>query len=130
VEGFYARSPDVASRVVDGEAVLVKMPEGVLYVLNGSASRMWARADGVRGIEDVAEGVDLNEARTFLGGMAELGLLERTPSPRGAPEAFPQDIDLPPSREAPAIRASEPVETLAGGSCNFDEMACAPISVG
>jgi hypothetical protein len=115
---------------MDGEAVLVKMPEGLLYVLNPSASRMWTRADGVRGAGDLADGADPDEAREFLGCMKGLGLLERSDSPRGAPDVFPQDVDLAPSREAPVIRESGPIETLAGPSCNAMIPGCEIISSG
>ena len=48
MNSYYCRCTGIASRVVDGEAVLIKMPENVLFVLNTTASRIWVRADGTR----------------------------------------------------------------------------------
>jgi len=128
IEGYYGRRADVAGRVVEGEAVLVKLPEGMLYVLNPSASRIWIMADGVRSGTELAEGKDPAAVAGFLREMAELGLLERTSSPGPEPEDFPQEAEVPPSSEAPAIRISEPVETLAGPSaCGLEEFPCTPI---
>ena len=114
----------MASRVVDGEAVLVKMPEGILHVLTPSATRMWVRADGTRSGRDLAEGLDPPAADAFLVRMTELGMLERTPAPLAEARASPQEVELAPSTEAPEIRVSEPVETLAGLSCTQLSIAC------
>ena len=140
MDGYYGRCPDVACRVVDGEAVLVKMPGGVLHVLNPSASRVWLMADGVRsvakltrlaGLAEIAgptEGNDPAAVRAFLRRCVELGLMECASSPADEPEAFPQDANVPPSAEPPAIRASEVVETLAGPSCTIGDFTCGTIS--
>ncbi len=128
MDGYYARSPRVASRVLDGEAVLVKMPESVLHVLNRSASRIWVRADGVRSGAEVASGLDPAASGAFLEKMVELGLMERAERPRDEPQPFPQEVELPPSTEPPAISVSEAVEVLAGGSCLLlDIMFCDPL---
>ena len=117
MDGYYRRSRRVASRVVDGEVVLVKMPEGVLHVLNPSASRMWVRADGCREAAALAEGLDPKTARAFLRRMAELGFMDRAESPREEAEPFLQEVELPCSTDAPEISEPEPVEILASGSC-------------
>ncbi len=118
MDGFYRRSPRVASRVIDGEAVLVKMPESMLYLLNTSAARIWTRADGIRRGAELAEELPPSAAGSFLESMTELGLLERSSSPREAAEPFPQGIEPRPSSELPVIRVSEAVEILAAGTCN------------
>jgi hypothetical protein len=128
MDGYYTRSADVASRVVDGEAVLVKMPEGVLHVLSPSASRMWVGADGVHSGAELAElagGSGSAAASAFLENMAELGLLERAASPRGEADPYPQDVELPQSSDPPEVRATEPVETIqAGTTILFAEGEC------
>ena len=126
MDGYYRRSTGVASRVVDGEAVLVKMPEGMLHVLNPSASRMWVRADGARPASELARGVDEAAAAEFLSRMTELGLMEVAPAPGAEAAPFSQDADIAPSTEAPEIRASEPVETLASGTCIVDALCIPP----
>jgi len=131
MDGYYGRRADVAGRVVDGEAVLVRMSDGMLHVLNPSASRIWIMADGVRSGAELAEGRDPAAVAEFLKRMAELDLMERASSPRNAPEAFPQEVDVPFSEEPPRIRISEPVETLAGPSaCMLGDFDCVPIQVG
>ncbi|MHC4253508.1 MAG: hypothetical protein ACYS9X_30690, partial [Planctomycetota bacterium] len=83
---YYRRSPAVASRVVDGEAVLIQMPEGMLYVLNRAASEVWVRADGVVPESGLAGDARCDGTHEFLGRMARLGLLENAGSPREAPD--------------------------------------------
>jgi hypothetical protein len=101
VEAYYKRSPRVGSRVLDGEAVLVKMPESVLHVLNSSASRIWVRADGVR------------------------PLMEFASSPGEEPDVYPQDVEVPSASGPPEVRVSEAIETLASGTCGLlDEATC------
>jgi len=125
MDGYYGRRADVAGRVVDDEAVLVRMSDGMLHVLNPSASRIWMMADGTRSGADLAEGNDPAAVAGFLKEMEELDLFERAPSPRAEPEAFPQEAEVPSSSELPAIRISEPVETLAGPSvCDLIAFAC------
>jgi len=128
MDGYYGRRTDVAGRVVDGEAVLVRMSDGMLHVLNPSASRIWMRADGARSGADLAEGNDPATVACFLKEMVDLDLMKRASSPGPEPEIFPQETDVPCSAEPPRIRISEPVETLAGPSaCNAMGDPCAPI---
>lgn len=46
--------PSVASRALDGEAVLVDAEQKKLTVLNGVGARLWELADGHRTMGDIA----------------------------------------------------------------------------
>ncbi len=125
MDGYYRRPAWVASRVVDGEGILVHVPEGKLYVLNATATRMWVRADGTRSGVELVSGLretseEPSPVESFLSAMVGLGLFERASTPSGTADAFPQDVEWPEERrtdsaaEPPAILASEPVEAIAG----------------
>jgi len=127
MERYYTRSRTVASRVVAGEAVLVRMPDARLYCLNGRASRMWVRADGRATGLALADGFEPSVARAFLDEMVSAGLLERSSSPLEVAEAFPQNVvwpEAPPASEAPEIVDSQPVDTTAGCIPPETEIAC------
>ena len=47
------RSEDTASRVVDGEAVIVIPQKGVVTVLNETGSGIWQLLDGRNSVEDI-----------------------------------------------------------------------------
>ena len=114
---YYLRSPHVASRVVDGEALLLKRTESKAFILNHAASRIWVLADGVRSGDDLAGAREAEAVRPFLDEMVELGLLERAEEPLGTAQPFPQDVEWQSPDDAfepPAICASEVVEVLAG----------------
>ena len=131
MDRYYRRSPAVASRVVDGEAVLVKMPERMLYVLNRAASMIWAGADGTVPGCELAASVPRQGLAGFLDEMVRLGLFERADSPCDAPDAFPQEVTWPDTDEPEpaAIVASEPVEAVAGicSAETVSEFACPTI---
>lgn len=131
MDRYYRRSPAVASRVVDGEAVLVKMPERMLYVLNRAASMIWAGADGTVPGCELAPGVPRQGLAGFLDEMVRLGLFERADSPCDAPDVFPQAVTWPEvdEPEPAAVLASERVEAMAG-VCSAelaDEFPCPTI---
>lgn len=48
------RAAGVASRALDGEAVLVDPAEGKVVVLNGVGARLWELADSHRAVADMA----------------------------------------------------------------------------
>ena len=115
LERYYSRTADIASRVVDGQAVLVKPGENRLFVLNRSASRIWVEADGTRTAGSLAEGLDEEETAAFLEEMVGKGLLEHLTCPSDPPQRFPQDVNWSESDDgSPCIRASEGIEVLAG----------------
>lgn len=114
---YYRRSPAVASRIVDGQALLLKRPESRAFILNQAASRIWVRADGTRSEADLAGERDARVLRPFFDKMVEVGLLERADGPLEADEAFPQDVEWHapgPELELPAICASEVIQIIAG----------------
>jgi len=114
--GYYRRSPHVASRVVDGEALLLKRTESKAFILNHAASRIWVLADGVRSGDDLTGAREVEAVRPFLDEMVERGLLERADEPLVAAQPFPQDVEWrSPDHELepPAICGSEVVEVLA-----------------
>ena len=49
------KHPRTASRLVDGEAVIVLPGEGTVKVLNDVGSRVWELADGTRTVDDMVE---------------------------------------------------------------------------
>ena len=50
-----AKHPRTASRVIDGEAVIV-IPEGnIVKVLNDVGSRIWELADGTRTVDEITQ---------------------------------------------------------------------------
>jgi len=112
---YYRRSKNVASRVVSDEAMLVKLRENLLIVLNPSASRIWVDADGTRRGTELGEGLDTASVQVFLDKMVSMGLLERNRAQSESPDVFPQAVELTVVQaEPPEIRASEPIEVLAG----------------
>lgn len=117
---YYLRARDVASRIVAGEAVLIKAPENRLFVLNAAASRIWVDADGSRTGAELAGGIEVQHVEPFLGEMVSKGLMECRASAAVEPQVFPQRVERPEAEpEAPAIRATETIEVLAG-TCDSD----------
>jgi len=114
---YYHRAKDIASRVVDNEAVLVSLTKNELLVLNLSASRIWVSADGIsRGVE-LGKGLDKQSVKLFLDEMVSRGLFKRTNTPADVPDLFPQDVAalfIKVDDEAPVIRVCEQIEVLAG----------------
>lgn len=49
------KHPHTASRLVDGEAVIVLPEQGKVKVLNAVGSRIWELADGTRPVRDIAD---------------------------------------------------------------------------
>jgi hypothetical protein len=54
LESIPRRSPDVVSRVVRGEAILVLAEQSKLKVLNQPGTRIWQLIDGERSIRQIA----------------------------------------------------------------------------
>ena len=48
------RTSSVASRALDGEAILVNPEQGKVTVVNGVGARLWELMDGQRSIADMA----------------------------------------------------------------------------
>jgi hypothetical protein len=49
------KHPRTASRIVDGEAVIVLPEAGVVRILNAVGSRIWELADGTHPVRDIVE---------------------------------------------------------------------------
>ncbi len=63
-------SPDTASRVVDGEALIVRLSDNVVMILNAVGSRIWELVDGRRSLRAI-----VGQIQTEFD--AELDVLER-----------------------------------------------------
>ena len=102
-----------------GEAVIVRLPEGKITVLNPSGTILWLSAQngattaelaeklaGAYGLSDPPE----RDAKAFVDSLHEDALL----APYGSRDALPEDPS-PASEayEAPAVRLAEAVEALA-----------------
>ena len=51
------REPDVAAKVIDGEAVIINLASGMYYSLNGSGSVVWELLSQHRSLAETAEAV-------------------------------------------------------------------------
>lgn len=80
-----ARVPEVVSRLIDGEAVLVHPRQGKIRVLNPVGARLWELVDGCSTVEALARSlateyvVDLAQAQddalAFFGDLVRRGVL-------------------------------------------------------
>lgn len=52
---FPIHAPEVVSRLIEGEAVLVHPQQGVVRVLNGVGARLWELADGRSSVAAMAD---------------------------------------------------------------------------
>lgn len=50
-----SRHSRLASRIIDGEAVIVSPTEGVITILNRVGSRIWGLSDGKKSLKDIAD---------------------------------------------------------------------------
>ena len=85
-DSYLKRAPNMAYRVLGGEAIVMDPSDSSLYSLNETATVIWQAADGTRTLReivenDVCEQFDvepeeaLREAETFLAGLAGHGVL-------------------------------------------------------
>lgn len=78
-------APNVASRVYGADAVIISPDEGMVRMLNPTATRIWQLTDGSRTVEEIAAvlieeyEVDSRQAHqavvTLLGEMVDKGLI-------------------------------------------------------
>ena len=118
---YYCRSSSVAGRLVLNEAVLVRLPEGEMTVLNPSASVLWSLLDGTRTVEELESHLASRysitgrlSVKSLLQELAErhlIVLLDGPDRPQIAP--FPCPGIQPPWIQ-PAIRVQEQIHALAG----------------
>lgn len=79
------RRPEIAWRVIDGEAVVVHPRAGLVFPFNPVATRCWELADGTRTLEEIiavvteefdAPGAQIAEdVRRFVQDLQQKGLL-------------------------------------------------------
>ncbi len=78
-------TPSVASRVYGADAVIISPHEGMVRMLNPTATRIWQLADGSRSVDDIAAvlveeyEVDQGQAQqavtALLGELVDKGLI-------------------------------------------------------
>lgn len=88
----YARHPDIAWRVIDGDGLLVDPRNGKIFPLNSVAIRIWQLLDsqhciaaivGVLTAEyDASPQVMREDAHAFIGQLIEAKLLIEAPEPQ------------------------------------------------
>lgn len=92
---YIARSPRVAFRVLDGEAVIMSSPESNLFTLNETATILWQSADGITPLDEivahklfgtfeVAPETALADARELVERLAQHGILLVSSEPLAA----------------------------------------------
>jgi hypothetical protein len=137
---YYARSANTACREVLGEAVILRLPEGEMFVLNASGSVLWALLDGTRTcaqvLADFSAAYGLNncpEAENFLAALTEAGLVALGEAKAGR-DVAQYCSSAPAAYLPPEIRTRELVETLAGicisGYTGEPDQMCQTIGVG
>jgi hypothetical protein len=52
---YPGKSPEIASRIIDGEAVVVIPQEGMVKVFNNTGSRIWELMDGNRKTQEIID---------------------------------------------------------------------------
>jgi hypothetical protein len=91
-EMYIARSPAVASRVLDGEMVIMSAIDSTLFSLSEVATVIWQAADGLTPLSgivrkricvefDVTPAVALRDAEAFVEDLARHGILRVSDSP-------------------------------------------------
>lgn len=81
------RRPDLVTRIIDNETVILDQAAGKVHQLNAAASCVWSNCDGTRSQADIAarlaatfeisEERALLDAQKALGELQQLGLLLR-----------------------------------------------------
>jgi hypothetical protein len=128
---YLKRHKNAFSRLVSNETVIVQLPKGQMVVLNNSASVIWSLADGnITKDEIIAKAGELISGATpenlevFINELVEKELLDTSPSASPCEnDAMMPQIE---SEDAPIIKTSEPLETLAGicDSAHSGGMTC------
>ena len=134
---YYRHTSTTASRLVDGETVIVSLPLGEMTILNGSGSFVWSIINGENNVAKI-ENIIVNKfslpsppaIRGFLNELLSHNLIEAVEQPSFHTTPPPPTIS---SWEEPAIQNSEVLEALAGfcGSafdgvdpCRIDDITC------
>lgn len=54
---IFKRNEDIAWRVIEGEALIVDTRKGLIYPLNGTATRIWESLDGRKKCGEIAASI-------------------------------------------------------------------------
>ncbi len=54
---YPVRAADVASRVIDGEAILVSATKGRVFTLNSVGTKIWEIADGTLSLSQIVDAI-------------------------------------------------------------------------
>ena len=90
MKNLLQRYPDkvnkIASRIVDGEAVIVSPSEGIVTILNRVGSRIWELSDGERSVRDIASIIfnefeaapeeAIEDVQEFIADLSQKGLVK------------------------------------------------------
>ena len=124
---YAAHAPGLASRLIDGEEVVISSRTRKVWALNPAGAFLWELADGSGELEDlaallaVARGIDRGQAReeieAFGADLATRGLLVWREVPGAAGRRARRFAARLPRglSEAPRVMIEEPLQVLAGG---------------
>lgn len=121
-DGFPRRRRGIASRLVEGEAVVIHPGENRVFVLNRAAAAAWRLADGTRRASEIAAAVaarfhvpeddTARDIENLWRDLRERDLLETLPA-AGKPPPHTQGEDGEGPYETPAVVSEEVLEVLA-----------------
>jgi hypothetical protein len=92
---YPVRAPNLASRVLNGEAIIMNPADSTLFTLNETATVIWLAADGTRTLREIVESevcpqfeIDpekaILEAEEFAARLAEHSILSLAISAKGS----------------------------------------------
>ena len=93
-DSYPLRAPSLASRVLNGEAIVMNPANSTLFTLNETATVIWLAADGTRTLRDIVEKdvcaafeIDpqaaLLDAEELAAGLAERAILHLSSTAKG-----------------------------------------------
>ena len=99
---FVARSPQVASRSLDGEMMIMSGRDSTLFTLNKTATIIWQAADGSTPLDEIVErricqefevqpGEALQDAEALARELAGHGILLLSEEPIAPPGLVPKE---------------------------------------
>jgi hypothetical protein len=123
---YAAHAPGLASRLIDGEEVVVSSRTKKVWALNPAGAFLWELADGSREVDElaallaVARDIDRGQAgeeiEAFGADLAARGLLAWREVPGAASRRAKRIAEQPPRNlsEPPRVIVEEPLQVLAG----------------
>ena len=99
---YFARSREIAARVLDGEMMIMSSRDSTLFNLNELGTMIWQAADGATSLEEIVAqrvcveyNVDpaeaLKDAESFVRELAEHGIMLLSDQPIEAPVAVAKE---------------------------------------